>query len=47
MMEKELRQWIVDVLEQHRALLTIAVRQRAKFEWLKFELALHAAHCGA
>jgi hypothetical protein len=48
MMDKELRGWIVDVLEQHRALLTIAVRQRAKFEgWLKFELALHAAACGA
>src|SRR5687768_11451655 len=48
MMDKELRRWIVDVLEQHRALLTIAVRQRAKFEgWLKFELALHAARCGA
>jgi hypothetical protein len=48
MMDKALRGWIVDVLEQHRALLAIAVRQRAKFEgWLKFELALHAAHHGA
>jgi hypothetical protein len=25
MMDRELRRWIVDVLEQHRALLTIAV----------------------
>lgn len=43
-----LRRWILDVLEQHRDLLTIAVRQRAKFEgWLKFELALHAVRNGA
>jgi hypothetical protein len=47
-MEKRLRSWIVDVLEQHRTLLTVAVRQRAKFEgWLKFELALYAEQHGA
>jgi hypothetical protein len=47
-MDKRLRSWIGAVLEQHRPLLGIAVRQRAKFEgWLKFELALHAEHQGA
>lgn len=47
-MDERLRGWIVSVLEEHRALLTIAVRQRAKFEgWLKFELALYAARHGA
>lgn len=36
------------MLEQHRPLLDIAVRQRAKFEgWLKFELALYAEQHGA
>jgi len=47
-MEKILRSWIVDVLEQRRSLLAIAIRQRAKFEgWLKFELALYAEQHGA
>jgi hypothetical protein len=47
-MDKRLRSWITAVLEQHRPLLGIAVRQRAKFEgWLKFELALYAEHHGA
>lgn len=47
-MEKRLRNWIVDVLNQHRPLLAVAVRQRAKFEgWLKFELALYAEQHGA
>lgn len=36
------------MLEQHRPLLAIAIRQRAKFEgWLKFELALFAEQHGA
>jgi len=43
-----IRQWIVTVLEQHRPLLNVAIRQRAKFEgWLKFELALYAEQQGA
>jgi hypothetical protein len=47
-MEKRLRLWIVDVLEQHRPLLNVTVRQRAKYEgWLKFELALYAEQHGA
>jgi len=47
-MEAQIRQWIVDVLEQHRPLLNVAVRKRAKFEgWLKFELALYAEQHGA
>jgi hypothetical protein len=34
------RQWIVEVLESHLEVLSLAVRQRAKLEgWLKFELA--------
>jgi hypothetical protein len=46
--ESDVRRWIVDVLEQHRPLLAVAVRQRAKFEgWLKFELALYAEQHGA
>lgn len=36
------REWIVEILQAHRAVLEIAIRQRAKFEgWLKFELAAH------
>src|SRR5688572_13414682 len=47
-MERQVRQWIVEVLEQHRPLLAIALRQRAKFEgWLKFELAECAERHGA
>lgn len=39
-MDRVCRKWIVDVLQEHPALLPIAARQRAKFEgWLKFELA--------
>ncbi len=47
-MDVRIRGWIVDVLEQHRSLLAVAVRQRAKFEgWLKFELAQYAEQQGA
>jgi hypothetical protein len=47
-MDKLLRSWTVDVLEHHRPLLNVAVRQRAKCEgWLKFELALYAEQHGA
>jgi len=47
-MDQQILRWIVDVLEQHRPLLAVAVRQRAKFEgWLKFELALYAEQHGA
>lgn len=43
-----LREWIVEVLENHQQVLAIAVRQRAKFEgWLKFELAAAAERHGA
>lgn len=42
-MNNIIRKWIVEILEQHKQLLAIAVRQRAKFEgWLKFELAVIA-----
>ena len=47
-MDAILRDWIREVFDQHKALLPIAVRQRAKFEgWLKFELALVAEQHGA
>src|SRR5688572_11422352 len=47
-MDVQIRNWIVDILGQHRSLLAVAVRQRAKFEgWLKFELALYAEQHGA
>jgi hypothetical protein len=39
-MDEMIRQWIVEILQQHKPIITIALRQRAKFEgWLKFELA--------
>lgn len=42
-MEETIRNWIVEILQQRKQLLTIAIRQRAKFEgWLKFELAASA-----
>lgn len=42
------RGWIVEILEQNKPLLAIAIRQKAKFEgWLKFELAASAARHGA
>ena len=47
-MDAILRDWIREVFDQHKALLPIAVRQRAKFEgWLKFELASIAKQQGA
>ena len=47
-MDAMLRDWIREVFDQHKALLPIAVRQRAKFEgWLKFELAFVAGQHGA
>lgn len=47
-MHNTIREWIVEALECHKQLLTIAVRQRAKFEgWLKFELATVAEKHGA
>ena len=43
-----LRQWIANVLQSHRCVMSIALRQRAKFEgWLKFELAAQAEMNGA
>lgn len=42
------RQWICEVLRTHHGIMSIALRQRAKFEgWLKFELAAHAEMSGA
>lgn len=42
------REWICEVLRAHPSVLTIALRQRAKFEgWLKFELAAWAELQGA
>jgi len=47
-MDEIVKDWIVEILEQHKELLAIAVRQRAKFEgWLKFELAALAEKYGA
>ena len=48
MIDRILRQWIVQVIQQHESMLRIAIRQRAKFEgWLKFELAAVAEINGA
>lgn len=39
-MELELNKLITGILEENKGLITIAIKQRAKFEgWLKFELA--------
>jgi hypothetical protein len=47
-MDRTVRNWIVEILESRRSVITIAVRQRAKFEgWLKFELAAYAEKNGA
>src|SRR5687768_15519008 len=47
-MHETLRQWIFEVLKNHHGVMSIAMRQRAKFEgWLKFELAAHAEMSGA
>lgn len=47
-MDKILRQWIVQVIKQNETTIRIALRQRAKFEgWLKFELASLAELSGA
>jgi len=47
-MHETFRQWISEVLRDHRGVMSIALRQRAKFEGrLKFELAAHAEENGA
>lgn len=47
-MDKLLRQWITQIIQNNEPLISIAVRQRAKFEgWLKFELAAIAEANGA
>jgi hypothetical protein len=47
-MDKTVRNWIVEILQSRGEVITIAVRQRAKFEgWLKFELAAYAEKSGA
>ena len=47
-MDAMLRDWIREVFDQHKALLPLAVRQRAKFDgWLKFDLASIAEQHGA
>jgi len=47
-MEGLVRAWVVEILQQRKPLLAIAIRQRAKFEgWLKFELAAAAERHGA
>lgn len=47
-MHETFRQWISEVLRDHQGVMSIALRQRAKFEgWLKFELAAHAEVSGA
>ena len=47
-MDKTVRRWIVEILERRGSVITIALRQRAKFEgWLKFELAAYAEQNGA
>jgi hypothetical protein len=46
-MDTRVRRWVVEVLEDHPHLVTLAVRQRAKWEgWLKFELAARAEREG-
>lgn len=46
-LETTVRRSIVAVLTEHNSLLSIAVRQRAKFEgWLKFELAARLESIG-
>lgn len=43
-MHTTLRNWIVNILEERKPLVAMAIRQRAKFEgWLKFELAYRAS----
>jgi len=38
-MEDTIREWIVDIIRDNEELLTVAIKQRAKFEgWLKFML---------
>ncbi|MDP2856421.1 MAG: hypothetical protein Q8P50_00360 [Bacillota bacterium] len=47
-MHETVRKWMADVLKSHSAPVSIALRQRAKFEgWLKFALAAHAEQNGA
>ena len=47
-MHELLRKWIVEILSNRHEVMSVALRQRAKFEgWLKFELAAHAEKCGA
>lgn len=47
-MHNTVRNWIADVLRSNPGPVSIALRQRAKFEgWLKFELAAHAERNGA
>lgn len=47
LLETMVRQSIVAVLTEHESLLSIAVRQRAKFEgWLQFELAARLESIG-
>ena len=46
-MDKLIRQGIVDILNNHKKLLRIPLRQKAKFEgWLKFELAYYLEQIG-
>ncbi|ACA43723.1 hypothetical protein CLD_0051 [Clostridium botulinum B1 str. Okra] len=41
-MDKLIRNTISDIIKNHTQLISIVIRQRAKFEgWLKFELADH------
>lgn len=47
-MDKLLRDWITEIITENERQVSIAVRQRAKFEgWLKFELAVLAEKKGA
>jgi hypothetical protein len=47
-MHETVRNWIADVLRNNPGPVSIALRQRAKFEgWLKFELAAQAERNGA
>lgn len=46
-MDKLIRNTISDIIKNHTQLISIVIRQRAKFEgWLKFELADHLQKLG-
>jgi hypothetical protein len=44
----QIRRWVAEIIQDREDLISLAIRQRAKFEgWLKFELACRALREGA